>query len=231
MEFNSPLFGMLSGLCTSMWLLIHVAVLGIFLISGANPSVSSLIIFTVLSKMLAEKLFWKRAIDRMDEAGLGNWRDLINRDLILHSNVWMSFLMIFADILLDIVLIYTAFKTSLSPVLILFIFLGCQLLCAPFQGLISDYFNKKKSLFFAIVIGILVFLASGQVFSEGWDEHPSLGLLIIRLLYLSSCNPGVQMIVLLCLKGSLGNITVIARSCIARIVALEAIDEKERQQG
>lgn len=229
MKLSSPSFGVLSGFCTFMGLGPHLLALVLLLVTGISPPVISLIIFTIAAKFFAEWLFWTKSSERMnEEKRLGNWRVITNREVLSHPNAWIALIMMFGDALLEAALISMALKTAISPALILFTFLGCQALSAPIQGAVSDYFSQKKSLLFAVVISIAAISAAGDVSLDGSPKQSS-KYSLINLLCLYPFTPGVQMILILCAKGALGNITVIARSAIAEVVKFKATDATEAQ--
>ncbi len=217
-----PSFGILSGFCTSMGLAPHLLVLALLLIAGINPPVISLIIFSIGAKLLGEWLFWTKAANRMSEQK-GSRHIPINQELLSHPNIWISLIMIGLDALSEAKLVFTALKTPTPPTLILFAFLGCQAISAPIQGAISSYFNQKKSLLFALIISMIAVAVSGGVSLDGVPKNLPMHSLI-NLLYLSPFTPGVQMIFILCAKGLLGNITVIARSAIVEVIKSKRID-------
>jgi len=216
-----PLFGTLSGFCTSIGLAPHLLALAVLLATGLNPPVISLIVFTIGAKILAEWLFWTKSADRMSEY-TGRRRVLTNHELLSHPNVWVSLLAICIDALSEATLIFVALKTSISPPLILFAFLGCQVLSAPIQGAVSDCFSQKKSLVFALVISMVAIAAAGAVSLDGTTGNSTMYHLI-DLLYLHPFTPAVQMILILCVKGLLGNTTVVARSVIVEVIKHKTI--------
>ncbi len=218
MKLMNPSFGTLSGFCTSMGLAPHLLVLALLLIAGVNPSVIFLIIFTIGAKILGEWFFWTRGANRIDEKkDLPSCRIPNNQELLSHPNIWVALIIICVDVLAEGTLVLKALRTSISPILILFVFLGCQALSAPIQGAASDYFSKKKSLLFALIVSMLAIAASGGVSLDGTSKNPSMSSLI-HLFCLHLFSPGVQMILILCAKGLLGNTTVIARSAIMEVI-------------
>ncbi len=218
MKFMNSSPGMLSGFCTSTGLVPHLLVLAILLIAGVNPPVIFLIIFTISAKILGEWFFRSRGAKKIDEK-----KDLPsccipnNQELLLHPNIWIALIIICVDVLAEGILVLNALKTAISPVLILFAFLGCQALSAPIQGALSDIYSKKKSLLFAVIASMLAIAVFGGVSLDGMPKNPSMNLLN-NLFRLHIFSPGVQMILILCAKGLLGNTTVIARSAIMEVI-------------
>jgi hypothetical protein len=226
MKLISPAFGLISGGGTALGLLPHILTLCVLLITGLPPrSVTSLIVFTVGAKLLGEWLFWNHCKRRMDsEVKLKNWRAAVDQSLLSHPNVFTALLMMFADALVDATLVYTALKTSLPPTWVFLALLGCQLLSSPIQGVLSDYFSQKKSLLFAASIGIIAVIFSLELPVHGKIPDPS-QFSLLNLTGLSSFTLAMQMALILCGKGLLGNLTVIARAAIAEVIKVETIEK------
>lgn len=187
-----------------------------------NPPVAFLIAFTIAAKLLVEAFFCKISAKRMDqEDRLRNWRTKVTGDLLSHPNVSIALLMMVVDVLTEGTLLFIALKTTIPPILIIIVFLSTQFLSAPIQGMVSDYFSQKNSLLFAISINTLAIAASAVLSSENPQNPSSLG----NLLGLPSFSPEVLMISILCLKGALGNISVIARASIAEAIKFKTIKE------
>jgi len=221
MRITTPAFGLISGAGTALGFLPHVLTLCILLVMKIPPkSVTSLVVFTIAAKLLGEWLFWGHFQRRMDsEPRLKNWRLVTNQALLSHPNVYVALLMMFADFLIDITLVYTALKTPISPTLVFLFLLGCQIISAPIQGVLSDYFSQKKSLLFATFIGMLCIILSLQISPENESAKNSFSNL------LSSVSVSNLTIILLCVKGLLGNLTVIARAAIAEVIKVETLEK------
>jgi len=220
MRITTPAFGLISGTGTALGFLPHVLTLCVLLVMKIPPkSVTSLVVFTIAAKLLGEWLFWGHFQRRMDsEPKLKNWRSVTNQSLLSHPNVYVALLMMFADSLVDITLVYMALKTSIPSTLVFLYLLGCQIISAPIQGVLSDYFSQKKSLLFAAFIGMLCILLSLQISPEnGAKDHLS-----TLISYISMSN---LTITLLCAKGLLGNLTVIARAAIAEVIKVETLEK------
>ena len=174
MRITTPAFGLISGTGTSLGFLPHVLTLCVLLVMKIPPkSVTSLVVFTIAAKLLGEWLFWGHFQRRMDsEPKLKNWRSVTNQSLLSHPNVYVALLMMFADSLVDITLVYMALKTSIPATLVFLYLLGCQIISAPIQGVLSDYFSQKKSLLFAAFIGMLCILLSLQIPPENGAKRP-----------------------------------------------------------
>lgn len=226
MKLISPAFGLISGVGTSLGLLPHILTLCILLLTGAPPrSVTSLIVFTIGAKLLGEWLFWSHCKRRMDsEEHLKNWRLVVDSSLFSRNNVFTALLMILLDVIVDALLIYTALQTSLPPIWIFLTLLGCQLLSSPIQGVLSDYFCQTKSLLFACCIGIVAAIFSMDLPVHGKPFDPS-QFSLLNLIGLSSFTVDMQMALILCGKGLLGNLTVIARASIAEVVKVETLEK------
>jgi len=229
MKLISPAFGLISGGGTALGLLPHILTLCVLLSTGISPrSVTFLIVFTIGAKLLGEWLFWNPCKSRMDsEVKLKNWRAAVDQSLLSHPNVFVSLLMILADALVDATLVYTALKTSLPPTWIFLALLGCQLLSSPIQGILSDYFSQKKSMLFAAFIGIIAAIFSLELPIHGKILDSS-QFSFLSLTGLSSLTVTMQMALILCGKGLLGNLTVIARAAIAEVIKAETIEKFSR---
>lgn len=146
------------------------------------------------------------------EVKLKNWRASVHQSLLSHPNVVVALLMILTDALVDITLLYTALKTSMPPIWIFLAFLGCQALSSPIQGAISDYFSQKKSIIFALAIGIVSMVLSLELPLDGKIQEAS--------------TPISLMTLILCCKGLLGNLTVISRAAIAEVIKVETLEKQ-----
>ncbi len=226
MKLVTPAFGLISGSRTAMGLLPHILTLCFLLIMGIPPrSVASLVVFTIGAKLLGEWLFWKYYKYRMDsEDRFKKWRLIVNSSLYSHSNVIISVFMIFLDGLVDVMLVYTALKTPMTPVWIFLALFGCQLLSSPIQGVLSDYFSQKKSMLFAAVVGIVTYILSGEL--PVYEKIPdSSQFSLLNLIGLSSFTLSMQMVLILCVKGLFGNLAVIARAAIAETIKIETVEK------
>ena len=221
MRITTPAFGLISGTGTALGFLPHVLTLCVLLIMKIPPkSVGSLVVFTIAAKLLGEWLFWGHFQRRMDsEPRLKNWRSITNQSLLSHPNVYVALLMMFADSLVDITLVYTALKTSIPPTLVFLCLLGCQIISAPIQGVLSDYFSQKKALLFAAFVGMVCIFLSLQISPEKESAKDFLSTLA------SSISVGNLTIILLCAKGLLGNLTVIARAAVAEVIKVETLEK------
>lgn len=229
MRMSSPAFGLISGFGTSLGLLPHILTLCVLLMTGIPPrSVTSLIVFTVGAKLLGEWLFWNHCKRRMDsEPKLKNWRSVINESLLSQPNVIVGLIMILLDAFMDAVLVNVALKTSVPPIWIFLSLLGCQALAAPIQGGLSDIFSQKKSLLFASIMGMIAASAVAGIPLEGKVGETSM-YSTISLLSISSFSADVQMLIILCGKGLLANLTVISRAAIAKVIKIETIEKFSR---
>jgi hypothetical protein len=226
MKLVSPAFGLISGTGTTLGLFPHILILCVILITGLpTGSAASLIVFTIGAKALGEWFFWKHCKRRMDsEVDLKNWRMAIRQDLLSHPNVFIGLLMMFGDVVVDAILLYTALKTSIPPIWIFLSLLGCQALGSPIQGVLSDYFSQKKSLLFAVVVGMMVSRLSLEIPLQGKSPDES-QFSILNFMGLSFFTVNIQMAFILCCKGLFGNLTVIARAAIAEVVKVETLEK------
>lgn len=229
MKMSSPAFGLISGFSTSLGLLPHIATLVLLLMIGIPPrSVTSLIVFTIGAKALGEWFFWNHCKMRMDsEPRLKNWRLAVNKSLLSQPNVIIGLIMMLIDAFMDVALINIALKTSLPPIWIFLSLLGCQALAAPIQGGLSDIVSQKKSLLFAAIVGMIAASAVAGVPLEGKVSDTSM-YSTISLLGISSFTADAQMLIILCGKGLLANLTVISKAAIAKVIKIETIEKFSR---
>ena len=156
----TPAFGLMSGLRTSLGLLPHILILGLLvMLGGSSLSVTFLIVCTVGAKLLCEWLFWTHYVRHMDaETKFQNWRSIVSSSLLSHPNVFNSLSMIVMDSLVEVLIVSAALKSSLPAIWVFLALYGCQMIAAPIQGGLSDFFSQKKSLLFAAFMGALALL-------------------------------------------------------------------------
>lgn len=224
MRISVPAFGLISGVNTALGLFLHLVTLSMILIFGLPKcSITFLVIFTVGAKLLSEWLFWNHCKRRMDaEPKLQHWRSVVNQSLFSHPNVAISVILILMDGLIDVTLIKIALTTSLPPIWVFLSILGCQFLASPIQGYLSDFLSQKKCLLFANIMALLAVLAVFGISLEEGAKEP-LSNAILTLLGLSSLDPTTQMLFILCGKGLFANLTVMARSAIAKVIKIETV--------
>jgi hypothetical protein len=155
--------GLRSGIYSSFAFLPHILVMFFLYIKDIKPYLVALLVFTILSKLLAEYLFWNTFNARIDRFVKDRNLEVVNQSLFFHPNVLVSLGIICADTIAEGVLVLLALKTSLSPFVILLVLLGCQALSSPIQGLISDFSSRKKSLIFAMIITMIAVATMGEI--------------------------------------------------------------------
>jgi len=226
MEIASPAFGLISGIGNSLGLLPNILTLFTLLFIGIpTGSTASLIAFTIVAKLLGEWLFWTHCKRRMDDAPkLKQWRRAFDQSLFSHPHVFTALFMMFADGLVDATLVCIALKTSIPPIWIFLTLFGCQMLSSSIQGFLSDYFSQKKSMLFASLIGMIAIALAAEISIDGKTSEASI-FSLLRLTKLSLFPTSIQMIVVLCGKGVLGNLTVIARAAIAEAIKVETLEK------
>ncbi len=209
MSITIPAFGLMSGMMTTLGILPHLL------------SLSFITLSTIGSKILSNWLFWACCSRRLDmEENLKTWRTVLNRSLFFHPNVVTSLLMIIADTIVDISLICVVLKISNSPIETLFIFFGCQALFSPIQCCVSDCFSQKNSFFFAATIILLTWIA---VIELPTASKVLVSSFLLNFTKISSLSLSTQMLIILCGKSLLGNLTAIARAVIAEVVKMLTI--------
>lgn len=206
MKLTTPAFGLMSGVGASLGLLPHVINLCILLSLGTQlNSIASLVVLTIGAKLLGEWIFWRLCISRLNsEKELKNWRSVINNSLFSQPNAVVALVMMFVDAFLDAALIFMAFKTVLPALWIFLVLLSCQMISSPIQGVLPDYFSQRKSLIFASAAGLFAWTLTGAHL-KNIGEYST------------------KMICILCIKGLLGNLTVIARAAIAEVIKFETL--------
>ena len=217
-----PPFGFISGLATTLGFLPHIVALGFFLLSMKNLGpVMILFIFSIASKILGEWLFWGKFLPfRLDrENTLLTWRSTINKALFHQTNVSLSLIFMLVDFLSDVLIVVVALKTLISPTWLLLVFLGCQSIAAPIQGIISDFFCRKKTLLFSLITTALAVLVSLEI-ANGLEPGSSPSF-YINLLGLNHFATSTQMLIVLCVKGLLVGTTVTCRASIADSIQIE----------
>jgi hypothetical protein len=226
MRLETPAYGLMSGAGTALGLTPHIVVLSILVVAGIPiKSLTPLIVFTILAKLLGEVIFWDLFKTRMDSiVRFKNWRKARDQSLLSHPNVISALTFMILDAFVDGILVYAALKTSLPPIWIILSLFGCQALSSPIQGVLSDYFSQKKSILFAAVIGILALFFAIELPLEGKNQEG----LFLSLLYMTGISTfpiALQMVLILCGKGLLGNLTVISRAAIAQVIKMETIEK------
>jgi hypothetical protein len=195
----------------------HILFLLVILVTGGPINLIFLVSTTFGAKGLIEWLFWNSFSNRLNAIpDFKNWKAVVNRSLLDHPNVGVALITILTDIATDVALVYFSLKTSLPMLWIFLSLLGCQALSSPIQGFLSDCFSQKKSLLFALIACLC---AIGYATTFHWDGQPN--------------DYSKQMLFVLCCKGLLGNVYVIARAAIAKVIKVETIKlnpKKQRQK-
>ncbi len=219
---STPAFGLISGIGTALGWLPHVLALVTLLLNGITPSaILPLAAFTIGARVVGEWIFWNLFAKRMDAVeNLRDWRSSFGPKVYSHPNFMIASASMAIDAFADFILVYIALKTPLPNVWVFLALILCQMLSAPIQGLLSDYFSQKKSLILAAMVGMLALITAGEVQLDGKTSQTSM-LSFLRMAGLSSFVPATQMMLILCFKGLLGNLTVLARAGIATVIKVE----------
>lgn len=211
MKISTPAFGLMSGTFTLVGLLPHILFLTFIFATNGPINITFLISTTIAAKVLVEWLFWKSFSNRLNAIpDLKNWKTVINNSLLSHPNVGVTLLVMLADIVTDATLIHLCLKAALPMLWTFLSLLGCQALSSPIQGFLSDCFSQKKSLLFALIVSLF---AIGFTMTFHWEQQPN--------------DFSKQMLFVLCCKGLLGNVYVIARAAIAKVIKIETIKKLE----
>lgn len=220
--------GLASGTATSLSLLPFTLILCFFFKADTSPDfIRSLFAYTICSRLFGEWLFWKYFRRRMDlDPKLLGWRSIINQSLFFHPNIAAAILVMFIDSCIDAALLYIALIiTPILPIWVFLPFLGCQVLASPVQGIFSDFFSQKKSLLFASLMGILTVFTILIILVGKVVYDPTIPLSGILHLVPST----MQLLFVICIKGLLGNQTVVARGIIAKQIKAEALKKFENR--
>lgn len=209
-----PPFGFISGLATTACFLFPAIALGALIFFGldAKFSTSFFIILTLIVRFTGDWVFWTQMVPH--ELNLKkpstNWSALIKKDALLSQpDVNKSILDTIIDFASDILLICIALKTSISPAWICFIFLGCQAIATPIQGIFIYQFNTKKYRKFSMFITALAVLVTLGIKNGG-----TLGF-YVHLFRLDYFTVPTQILIMFCAKNLLSGIPVISKATIA----------------
>lgn len=218
----TPAFGLISGIGTALGWLPHVLALTTLLLNGISPTaILPLAAFTIGARVVGEWIFWNLFAKRMDSIeNFRDWRTTLGPKVYSHPNFMIAAASMAIDAFADFVLVYIALKTSIPPIGAFLALILCQMLSAPIQGILSDYFSQKKSLILAAMVGMLALITAGEIQLDGKTSQPSM-LSFLRMIGLSSFVPATQMMFILCFKGLFGNLTVVARGGIASVIKIE----------
>lgn len=212
-------FGFISGIATTIGFLPHLLAIAFVLVSGMDPKYAQpLVIFTIGTKLLGEGLFWgKFFATKIDsEKSLKNWRSTVNNDLFLKQpSVIVALVNMLIDLIVDVLLIYMTLKTPVPAGWIFFAFVSCQAVAAPIHGILSDYFGRRKSALFSIVMTALAALISMDI--NGMTTPGT----YIYLFGLHHFTAATQMLIILCAKSFLTGTFVNARAIIADCIQIE----------
>jgi len=213
-------FGFISGIATTVGFLPHLLALAFILFSGMGPNLAEpLIVFTIGAKALGEWLFWGKFFpNRIDsEKSLKNWQSLINNDFLLKQpRIIVALFNMLVDSAMDVLLVYMALKTSIPAAWIFLAFVGCQAIAAPIHGMAADYFGRRRSALFSMIMTLLSVMAAMEI--NGMIESGS----YIHLFGLNHFAASTQMLIVLCAKSLLTGSTVNARAVIADDIQIEA---------
>jgi hypothetical protein len=213
-------FGFISGVATCVGFVPHIAALAFILSTGMDPKhANPLIMFTIGAKALGEWLFWgKFFVTRIDsEKSLKNWRSSTNNDFLLKQpSVIVALLNMLVDSAMDVLLVYMALKTPIPAAWIFLAFVSCQAIAAPIHGMASDYFGRRKSALFSMIMTLLAVMAAMEI--NGMIESGS----YIHLFGLNHFAASTQMLIVLCAKSLFTGSTVNARAVIADDIQIEA---------
>lgn len=215
--------GLKSGVYTSAGLIPHALFLIVLKMFNAPlPSIWFLVMFTIGAKLLGEYFFWNGWKDCTKAANGGYFFDPPERVAFSNPNIIIAIVGYLLDISMEAVLIFWSLNASIAPLTVFLSLLLCQIVSSPLQGFFSDYYNRKNQLYFALGVGLIVLANMYQVINGKDSGHSPLSL--INLFCLDSFRTSTCIILLLCLKGLMGNISV-----IARILLAEAMEERMRK--
>ncbi len=219
MKLAMPAFGLMSGISTTVGFLPHIlAMCFMAFFRGHPPPLMILVLFTLGAKMLCEWAFWGTLFSgRMRHLqNLQNWRESVNRSLLVQPTVVSSLLNILLDSIADVLLIYLALQTSTPPIWIFLGLFGCQAFAAPIHGVISDICNPRSCLMFSMIATVFAFVISMEIGKEMTRSGN-----YRELLGLYHFTSSTQMLIVVCVKGLLTSNTTISRAAIAECIKRE----------
>ncbi len=114
------------------------------------------------------------------------------------------------DLAVDVALIYMALKVA-SPAWIFFVFLGCQSLVAPIQGIIVDKRDPKNYRIFSMIITVLSLVISLQATGIASPTY-------VHMLGLDHFSAPEQMLMIIGIKNLFSATTVISKASVARCI-------------
>ncbi len=192
-------FGFVSGLATASTFLLPAIALAIVLKMDANFSLLLFIGFFITTRFFSEWLFWTQMFPL--EVG--------DEERTTPVSIRAMFDML-VDLAVDAALIYMALKVA-SPAWIFFVFLGCQSLVAPIQGIIVDKRDPKSYRIFSMIITVLSLVISLQVTGIASPIY-------VHMLGLDHFSAPVQMLMIIGIKNLFSATMVISKASIARCI-------------
>ena len=206
--------GLKSGAYTAVGLIPHALFLIVLkMFKAPLPPIWFLIMFTIFAKLLGEYFFWNSWKDHTKAGTEDYFFDVPEKMVFSNPNIITAIVAYLLDIGMEAVLIFWSLNASIGPLTVFLTLLLCQIVSSPLQGFFSDYYNRKNQLYFALGVGLIASANMYEIVSGRATGHSPLSL--INLLCLDSFTSSTCIILLLCLKGLMGNVSVIARSLLA----------------
>jgi hypothetical protein len=178
-----------SGICTSCGMLNAVLLLAILVgIGQAGNTIAGPLFLFLCSKGLCEWLFWKRAAYLVP-----SWKGLWAMPSWAWRNLAICCVLILGELTCEIYLVYLCIQSGLLPACGFLYLSGCMVASAWIVGTLIEYLRRKVAL-------ITMFMGCAIVTSLAFYNFES---------------PVISPLVLLCCKGLLVHLALIARAAIA----------------
>ncbi len=218
-----PLFGFLSGLATASAFLVPVIMVGIMAFLGLDSKISTplFIAFAIIVRFTGDWMFWtKMFAQEMDsEENLKDWRLSVKDLLFSQPGAIKSMLDLLMDLAADIALVYMAWKASISPAWIFFVFLGCQALAAPVQGIAVTRLNRNHYRLLSMIVTVLAIVTLMEINKTTAPSH------YVRLFGLSHFMQSTQILIVLGAKCLISGSATIAKTTIAEVIKIATFKE------
>lgn len=219
MKETAPNFGMLGGISFSITVMPIVVLLFLgCVVPGRLPkTIDWMIVCVFLNRVGAFWLYSRFFYSRMDDLkGMKSWRKRVSNPVYKHPNCVVALMALFVDAVCEGQLVTVALKSAVSPVWVLLTLLVCQAIAAPIQGFISDIRSQKRSLIFALLIGILSLALISQEFIDAFFIKEL--SVLLPALKIASAATSARILCVMAIKGLVGNIFPVAMGAVGAVV-------------
>lgn len=182
-----PSFATASGICTSIGMLNNVVILGLFLALGIDPnSLGGPIFLIICSKGISEWIFIKRCSQLIPPPS----NPALERSRQFTFNLGACFVFALLEVACEISLLIACIHSGMQPAWAFFWLACCMAASGWLVGALAESFRKKE---------ILIYMVCGCV----------------ATLFAAWAIPEKYLLLLLCGKGLLVHVTLMARSAVA----------------